>query len=326
MTVCLGSMPSDWSSALSSATVTIPNVQWFATEAVDDVGDTAYGTYHTSTAYGVGAVSLTKGGLRAITTVPESKWDAVLWMSVANPWLTWAEAVPISAGAWDLKVWNMQSGQLKTIATSRLLSGQYTFPVINRFFVAWSQATTNTSADIRVFSLADGTSRTLASGRVSPPVFAGQYLVWGQYLGADAEPTFQMVDAATLNPMATPAQLTKPGPVVYLGGSNQFLLWTASGAQMSAYDIQNGVVRTYELGQRDGRHNLEFPMLASHILVWWTGVVETVVDLVTAKGFDVVDGAAADGGNLLVVDGARGTLPTLSSLRLNSTVGIASCG
>jgi hypothetical protein len=318
-------MPAAWSSALAAATVTVPGVQWFATEAVDSVGDTAYGSYDVNDVYGVGAVSLKRGGLQVISKVSGKAWGGVLWMSVSTPWLAWAESVPGTPGAWDLKVWNMQTRKIQTIASSRLLAGQYTFPVVDQHFVAWSQATSDTSADIRVFDLAHRATKTLASGRLSPPVFAGGYLFWGEYVGNDNQPRFRAVDAATLQPATVADQLAGPTPIMYLAGSGRYLLWTENGSQMAAYNFDSKTTSSYQFAEHDGRHNLQFPMLAGRILVWWSGVTETIVDLDTGKGFDVVNGAAADGGDLLVVSGARGNLPTLSALRLTSTLGISTC-
>jgi hypothetical protein len=319
-------MPTAWSAALAADTVTIPNVNWFASEGVDDIGNAVYGTYHTGTTYGIGSVALDKGGLREISSVPASGWGGVLWMSVSNPWVVWAESIPGQDGAWDLKAWNSTTGLLSRVASSRLLAGQYTFPVVNQNYIAWSQATSDTSSEIRVYTFATHTTAVLDSGRVSPPVFAGGHLIWGKYVGSATDPMFQMVNGVTLAPETVPAPLAKPTPMVYLAGSPSHVLWTQSQSAMSAYDFQTRSVTNYQMAHRDGRHYFQFPMLAGGILTWWSGVVSTVVDLTTGDGFEVTNGAAAGSGNLLVISGARGTLPTLSALNLASSGGIAGCG
>jgi hypothetical protein len=319
-------MPPEWASAISKTTVALPQLQWFATEGVDDVGNTAYGTYHTSDRYGIGAVGFTDRHFRTISAKSSTNWGGVLWMSSANPWLVWAEAVPKLNGAWNLKAYNMTSFETRNVASSRLLAGQYTFPVVGQDYVAWSQATSNTSADIRIYRFSSHTTSVLDSGVLSPPVFAGKYLIWSKLVGNDANPTFQMVDSVTLVPQKLPALLTESGPVVYLAGSSDYLLWTKTQSLMAAYDFMNGTLSTYQISTEDeGRHALQFPMLAGRILTWWSGVLNAVVDLSTGNGFDVVNGAAAGSGNLLVVSSAKGKVPNLSALRLSPTTAITSC-
>jgi hypothetical protein len=319
-------MPAEWASALSTTTVELPQLQWFATEAVDDVGNTAYGTYHFGNKYGVGAVSFTNRRFQAISTKAKTNWGGVLWMSFSNPWLVWAEGDLKLPGAWALEAWNIKTHELRKVASSRLLAGQYTFPVVGQDYIAWSQAVTNASAEIRIYRFTSQTTSVLDSGRLSPPVFAGKYLVWSKYLGSDPTPTFQIVDAMTLTPQQLPPLLTQPEPVTYLAGSPEYLLWTESQTLMAAYDFTAGKLATYQISRQDqGRNALQFPMLAGRILTWWSGVQDAVLDLSTGHGFDVVNGAAAASGSLLVVSGAKGTVPNLSALRLTPTTDITSC-
>jgi hypothetical protein len=229
-------------------------------------------------------------------------------------------------GAWDLKAWNVKTGESRLVTSSRLLAGQYTFPVVDRDYVAWSQATSNTSADIRTYRFSTRTTTVLDSGVVSPPVFAGTFLVWSKRRGNDVDPTFQIVDAATLTPQTLPPLLSQSGAVTYLAGSSEYLMWTQTESQMAAYDFTSRTLSNYQISNADsGRHALEFPMLAGRILTWFTGVLNTVVDLSTGNGFDVVNGAAAGSGNLLVVSSAKGNVPNLSALRLSPTTAITHC-
>jgi hypothetical protein len=208
LSVCFGSMPPEWASALSTSTVNLPLLHWFSTEAVDDVDDTAYGTYHEGDKYGVGAVNLATGHFRAITAASSATWGGVLWMSSSNPRLAWAESNRKLTGGWDLRLWNTKTGESRTVASSRLLAGQYTFPVVVPNYVAWSQATSNTSADIRIYRFSTRTTSVLDSGRLSPPVLAGTFLVWSKFVaGNTTEPTFQMVDAVTLSHQSLPASV-----------------------------------------------------------------------------------------------------------------------
>lgn len=302
----------------------LPQLQWFATEAVDPAGDAAYGTYHTTTAYGVGQVDFGSGRLRFITSAPASKWGGVLWMNASPTWLVWAESLPNIAGAWDLKAWNIHTGESRLIASSRLLAGQYTFPVVEADLLAWSEATSPTSADIRVYRFSNGLTSVLDSGVVSPPVFAGKYLVWAK-VPTSSSAKFQMVDSTTLAPEETVAALSGSQSVVYLAGSAGYLLWTESNTLMDAFDFSADRVTQYHMAQIDGRHAFQFPMLAGNILVWWTGVQDTVVDLSTGNGFDVVNGAAAGAGDLVVISSARGNVPLLSAMRLNGSTDISTC-
>jgi hypothetical protein len=326
LSVCFGSIPSEWATALAATTVNLPQLHWFSTEAVDDGGNTAYGSYYEGKRYGVGAVNFTTRSFSAVSKEPSANWGGVIWMSFSKPWLVWAEGVPTPHGSWDLMAWNINTRELRKVSTSRLLAGQYTFPVVGPNYVAWSQATNNTSADIRIYRFSTHTTSILDSGRLSPPVFAGNGLVWSKFVGSDTEPTFQMVDAVTLTHQSLPAVLAQSGQVIYLAGSSEYLLWTETQGQMAAYDFTTGTLSNYQISRQDqGRHALEFPMLAGRILTWFTGVINAVGDLSTGKGFDVVNGAAAGSGSLLVVSGAKGNVPNLSALRLTPITDITSC-
>ena len=320
--ICLGTIPNEWAAALSKTTILIPNVEWFAMEAVDDPGGVAYGSYHAGNNYGIASVDLSSGGFRVISTAPPAAWGGVLWMSVSSPWLAWAESK--GHGAWALKGWNIQTGESLTIATSELLAGQYTFPVVGPDYVAWSQATSDSSADIRIYRFTSRETTVLDSGRLSPPVIAGRYLVWGKYRGGDTQPSFTTVDAGTLRSEPLPNALNGPQDIVYLAGSSEYLVWSENATTLAAADFKTATVTTYRI-QQDGRHNLQFPMLATRILVWWTGVVETVLDVRTGNGFDLIDGTAAGAGDTLVISGARGKVPTLSAIHLSQSAGISSC-
>lgn len=324
ISVCLGAMPSDWESALSKTTISLsPTVAFFATEAVDSLSQVAYGTYHVGDKFGIGGVDLGTGQLQIITSAAADAWGGVIWMTVSEPWLVWAESSGAN-GAWNLNGWNVPTHQELQIANSNVAAGPYTFPVVGPGYVAWSQATSTTSAVVDIYRFQTHESAVLDSGRVSSPVIAGRYLVWGKYAPGATQATFTAVDATSLLNEPLPPALAQPQQIAYLAGSPRYMVWTEDTATLDAVDLNSGVRTVYRLPQ-DGKHFFQFPMLAERLLVWWTGIVNTVLDLTTGNAFDVINGAAAGAGDTLVVSGAKGNVPTLSTLRLAQTTAISSC-
>jgi hypothetical protein len=80
-------------------------------------------------------------------------------------------------------------------------------------------------------------------------------------------------------------------------------------------------------------HTFQFPILAGHFLVWFTGTQNTVLDLQTGKGFDVKLPSSIVGNDdeilLARVSGGGKTGGALStsnsSIQLSSELAINSC-
>ena len=328
--VCLTAQPADWSTILSKTRVPLAGIVFFGTQAIDPANGLAYGYYHAGTKYGVASVELATGRVRIIANI-SGKAAGISWMSVSDPWLAWVQGdSQTNFGNWSIHVWNRLTHELHQIATSKLpdgsfLTGQLTFPVVGPGYVAWSEPVSAITAEQRVYQFATHETQVLDSGRLSSPVLAGPYLAWAKAAASGSDAAFVLVDAATLARAQTPPALSQPRPVAYLAGSPTYLVWTQGSSNFVVVSVRDHSQTTYKMPQ-DGKHAVQFPAIAGHFVIWWSGIVETVLDLSTGSAFDVPDGAAAGAGNTIVISGARGNVPTLSTLHISLDTTIPKCG
>jgi hypothetical protein len=308
--MCFNAPPADWVAAMSKSVATLDGVN-FAPSAVDGEAGIAYGYFQSASQQGIAAVDLRTGKLSVISVMTPSE-SGVTWMSFGDGWLAWAQGESRSVlGIWSIQVWNSQTHEKRQIATSRLadgsyLTGQLVFPVVGHGYVAWNQPVSTVSADVRVYRFAPRTTTTVDSGYVSSPVFAGSYLVWGKKSAAPDSPAeFRFADAATLEPMAGPAQLSRPYAATYLAGSSDYMLWIAAPRVVSPSNSMMwvdalGPGRVTEFGAAN--HVLQFPTIAGSYLIWFGGDKNSIVDLHTASGFDIPlpSGVAAAGDTIVV--------------------------
>jgi hypothetical protein len=308
--MCFNAAPADWLAAMSKSVATLDGVN-FGPSSVDDQRNIAYGYFQTASQQGIAAVDLSTRKMNVVSVMTPSE-SGVAWMSYGDDWLAWAQGESHSElGIWSVQVWNTQTHEKRQIATSRLadgtyLTGQLVYPVVGHGYVAWNQPMSNTSADVRVYRFATSTITTLDSGYVSSPVFAGGYLVWGKKsAAADSLAEFRFADAATLDRVAGPAELSRASAATYLTGSSDYMLWIAIPRVLSPNTSMMwvdalGTGRVTEYGATN--HVLQFPTIAGPYLVWFGGDKNSIVDLRTASGFDIpLPGGVAAGGDTIVV-------------------------
>jgi hypothetical protein len=288
---------------------------------------------------GIGALDLSTGRLSKISPYARGV-SGMGWMSVDLPWIVWEQGnSQTDPSDWSVLAWDRDTGERVTVATSRApdgtnVFGQPPFPLVRGGVVTWAQPLPRRAdyneAEIRVFDLAKRTSTTLASGRVSSPVFAGPYMLWGTRT-TDGKYAFSAVDADTLRAADLPARLRDPGPILYLAGSAKYLAWTSEDAlAATVWTVGSGQYREYRAP--DIRHLLQFPQLAGHYLMSYGGISSTVIDLDTGAGFDVA-GSVAGSDDLIVKEessrpgAGKGEIVAsrLSSASLGTLPGIATC-
>lgn len=341
--MCFNVPPADWAAAMSNPVATLSGVN-FGPSAVDDERGIVYGFFQSASEQGIAAVDLNTGKMSLVSLMSPSE-SGVAWMSYADGWLAWAQGESHGElGIWSIQVWNSQTHEKRQIATSRLadatyLTGQLVYPVVGNGYVAWNQPVSNTSADVRVYRFATRTMTTLDSGYVSSPVLAGSYLVWGKKGGASDSPAeFRFADAATLEPVAGPAELRRPYAATYLAGSPDYVLWIAisqvaspNNSMMSVDDLATGRITAF--GAQN--HYLQFPTIAGPYLVWFGADKNSVVDLPTASGFDIpLPGGVAAAGDTIVVAkvssfskvSASASTTTISVIHPSQLSRLASCG
>jgi hypothetical protein len=146
-------------------------------------------------------------------------------------------------------------------------------------------------AEVRTADLATGTVSTLDTGRVSSPVFAGPYLVWGK-IDSAGRYMLRVAGAENFRPVAIPGPLRDPGSLLYLAGSPQYLAWS-SGDLNTLTVWPAGTDRLLRFTQSNSGHPFQFLQLTGHFVLWYTGSGSSVLDLRTGSAFDIAGSAAA---------------------------------
>jgi hypothetical protein len=216
-------------------------------------------------------------------------------MAVDLPWLVW-EQLDSQTGAqnWSIHAWNQATQASTVLATSHQSngtydSGQQPLPVISHGVTAWAQPVPgkagHVSAAVHVVDLASHRESTVDSGRVSSPVYAGHYLIWGKVSDAGTY-SFQAVDSSTRKPVALPDHLQHPGPIGYLAGSPEYLAWSNQDyTGMTAWQV--GSRHYADFTSPDTRHHFQFLQISGHFVLWFGGATSSVLDLRTGNAFDV---------------------------------------
>jgi hypothetical protein len=289
---CFGAPPANWSAALETRKVTLPDGVSFGLGAL--AGETAFGEFDSASGRGIGELDLTTGKLTTITDYGPAT-SGLGAMAVERPWLVWEQLdSKTNMLDWSVHAWNENTGATTVLATSRLADGGYVagqepIPVIQHGVAAWAQPVPSTSglvnSQIRLVDLATGRVSTVDTGRFSSPVHAGPYLIWAT-IGAKNEYSLRAVDAATGRPVALPDPVRDPGTVSYLAGSPDYLVWSSQDYRtMTAWQIGSPHLRRFI--SPDDRHHFQYLQISGHFVLWFGSVVSSVLDLTTGKAFDV---------------------------------------
>lgn len=304
---CFGAMPADWARALHARSVTTAAGVSFLPGGV--AGNATMGEFVSAAGSGIGRLDMTTGGLTTLSRLPAGSGGTGA-MAVAPPWMVWEELdSKTNLNDWTIHAWNLTEGVGKQLATSRLgngtyVTGQQPLPVVRDGVTAWAQPLPTAGgvnvAQIRTVDLATGATSTISTGRVSSPVFAGPYLVWGE-IDSAGHYLIRLVTAAGFKPVATPAPLSNPGPMLYFAGSPQYLAWS-SGDLNSLTVWPIGTDRLLHFTQSNPGHPFQFLQLAGHFLLWYTGNGSSVLDLNTGNAFDVSGSVAASADTIAIAE------------------------
>jgi hypothetical protein len=167
--------------------------------------------------------------------------------------------------AWTVRGWNQSSRTSFPVATSKLadggyVAGQQPLPVIRNGVVAWTQPIPSTAGhvqgEVRLMDLSTGRQSTVASGRISSPVFAGPYLVWAR-IADDGPYSLEAIEAISRRQVTLPDRMRHPASVAYLAGSAQYLAWT-SEERLELFVWQVNSARHLDLLMPDTRHHFQF--------------------------------------------------------------------
>jgi hypothetical protein len=285
-------MPPVWGARLSAHAVSTSGDTGFTVDAVQ--GDTAFGEYLSASGNGIGALDLVTGHLVRLAKLPADA-AGIAGMAADSRWLVWSQLdSQANESVWSLHAWNRATGVSTRLADSHLPGGRYVagqppIPVLRQGFAAWAQPVPGRNqgieANLRVLNLDTRHAVTLASGRLSSPVYAGRYLVWATVSDAGWY-RLDVADAATLRPSPLPGRPPRPDSIGYLGGSASYLVWsTKDYTGLTVWPIGSDHADRYVA--RDGRHFFQFLGLAGRFLVWFAGTTSSVLDLTTGYGFDV---------------------------------------
>lgn len=301
--LCFTAPPPDWATAMTNVAATLDGTK-FAAGAIDEQDGVVYGGAWTGSRSIIASISLATGKMTAVAPMSASGF---FWMTYADGWLVWAEP-----GVVDLQLWNAGTHEIRQVATGPqlegtvYLTGSRSNAVIGHGYMAWSQAVSSTSADLRVYELATGHVTILDSGDVGSPVFFGPDLVWTKLDAGAAHPHFVFANATTLQPVAAPAELRDPREIGFVAGSPERLAWTGTPGYSSpdngtwfVDDLAAGTIRRYTASG----HYFQFPQLAGPYLVWFGADKISIVDLRSGAGIDLpLPGGVAAVGDTIVVD------------------------
>lgn len=335
--VCFGAIPGGWARALHARSVTTPRGVRFGPGGI--AGGAAIGEFNSAAANGIGRLDFATGGLTTISRFPPGI-GGMGAMAVDPPWVVWEELdSQTNLNDWSIRVWNLTSGAGWVLATSRLSNGHYVpgqqpLPVVSNGFAAWAQPVPGPGgynvAQVRVADLATGKVSTLDTGRVSSPVYAGHYLIWGK-IDSAGRYLLRVVDAASFKPVVTPGPLRHPGALLYLAGSPEYLAWSSGDLNtLTVWPV--GTARLLKFTQSDSGHPFEFLQLAGHFVLWYTGNGSSVLDLRTGNAFDVA-GSVAGSADAIAIEEPVGPPPTkgafvssrVSTLATPAMPGIRQC-
>ncbi len=150
----------------------------------------------------------------------------------------------------------------------------------------------DSGAEVRTVDLATGAVSTLDTGRVSSPVYAGPYLVWGK-IDSAGRYLLRVVDAENFRPVAVPGPLRDPGSLLYLAGSPKYLAWSSGDLNtLTVWPVGTG--RLLRFTQSNSGHPFQFLELTGHFVLWYTGMGgSSMLDLRTGNAFDIAGSGAA---------------------------------
>jgi len=294
-------MPGEWAKALHARSVTLPGGVAFGPGAL--AGGAAFGQFNSATASGIGRLDPTSGKLTTIWSYSRGV-SGMGGIQADRPWLVWEQLdSQTNLADWSIHAWNLTTRTGSVLATSRLGDGSYVrgqqpLPVVKNGVAAWAQPVPSPAgyveAQIRVVNLSTHRQWTVDTGRVSSPVYAGPYLIWGK-INRSGHYLFRAVDARSLKPVVLPRPLQHPGSMGYLAGSPTYLAWSTQ--DLTALTVwPAGSARSREFTASGPRHRFQFLQLAGHFVLWYNGASSSVLDLRTGNGFDVqgtVTGSAA---------------------------------
>jgi hypothetical protein len=301
--VCFGAMPAGWATPVQARSVATAAGVSFGPGGI--AGSSVIGQFNSATGSGIGQLDMTTGKLTTISRYgPDVSGMGA--MGVDPPWVVWQESdSQTNLSDWTIHAWNLTQSSGRLLATSPPISvaGQQPEPVVSNGVAAWAQPVGSRGryeiAQVRAVVLSTGRMFTLDAGRVSSPVYAGPYLIWGKIDGA-GHYLLRVIDAVGFKPVATPAPLRSPEPLTYLAGSPQYLAWSSGDLNtLTVWPI--GTDRLLRFTQSNSGHSFQFMQLAGHFVVWYTGTGTSVLDLRTGDAFDY-NGSAAVSGNTIAVE------------------------
>ena len=277
----------------------------FGAGAIDEQDGVVYGGARTGSQTMIASVSLSTGKMTAVAPMSASGFGT---MRYADGWLVWTELGPVA-----LHLWNARTHEIRQFAAEPQLEGTIYLtgarmdPVIGHGYMAWSQAVSSQSAELRVYELATGHVTILDSGDVGSLVFAGADLVWTKRDAGADHPRFVFADATTLQPVATPAELRDPREIGAVAGSPERLVWTGTpGSSSGTWFVDDLAARTISTYTAHD-HYAQFPQLAGPYLVWFGAAKNSIVDLRSGVGFDVpLPGFVEATGDTIVVERLSG--------------------
>lgn len=342
--VCFRPAPPSWGSALRAGGVDTPAGVTFGLAGL--AGDAAFGQFNSASASGIGRLDLTSGRLTTLSTYRPGT-SGLGGLAIDGPWVVWEQLdSQTNLADWSVHATNQQTGESRVLATSRLdgggfVAGQQPIPVLRNGMAAWAQPVPGSGgkvrAEVRLVELSTGRERTLDTGGLSSPVFAGPYLIWATIDGAGRY-ALKAVDATTWAPVLLPAPLRHPDSIGHLAGSAGYLTWSSEdSADLTVWQVNTDTYHRFT--SHDGRHHFQFMQLAGHFVLWFGGTVSSILDVTTGAAFDIAGTTAGSPERIATSEpiGPSGATPSsapdrghvtasrVSSIATASAAGIPAC-
>ncbi len=282
-------------------------------------GEVVFGQFNTTNSVGIGSYDTQAATFTRIATYPATS-SGVEGMSADGTWVAWTEGDSATdQGMWTMWAWNTHTKHLTKVGSSRSSDGSIAVgaiptPLVSNGSLIWNQPTATAAnpflSELRALDLEHGTVRVLNTGQLSPPIRAGQLILWGAVAESAGGKSYELraASVATLEPASVPAGLQQSTPFGALTGtSNQVGIGTANLQKYSVYSVngqQTGGLQLpgAESPTPNATYQFQFVQLAEHHIIWNspTGVILANLDTGVAVRFPEYASAFFVGSSLFV--------------------------
>ncbi len=249
------------------------------------LGSLVFGQFNTVHGIGIGAYDTGPGTFMRIASYPATS-SGVEGMSADGHWVAWTEAdSSTDQSQWTMWGWNTQTRQLTEMTSSHLpgggtVVGPTPTPVVVGQSVIWNKpdatAVNARLSELQARDMENGATRVLDRGQLSPPIRAGQMVLWGAVTQGTSGRSFKLraVSATTLEPATVPAGLAQSQSFGALSGtSNEIGIGDANLQTYRVYSVNGELKDAFQLPDAssqfaDSSRQFQFVQLQGNHIIW----------------------------------------------------------